>query len=124
LGLARAVYNLPKFVVLDEPNSNLDDAGNNALIEAIKTLQSHGSTIIVVSHRNDLMPLADHLVVMASGTVVDAGPAEEVSARVGAHQASRQPATAMVPATSRSRPTDGKPQLKRPQTVTWPTTGE
>ena len=120
VGLARALYKLPKLVVLDEPNSNLDDVGNKALIEAIKTLQAHGSTIIVVSHRNDLMPLADHLVIMSSGTVVDSGPAAEVSARAGAHHANRLTLPGNNPSMAQSDSTVSKPLPKRPQTVTWP----
>ena len=81
VALARAIYNRPRLVVLDEPNSNLDDAGEKALNGAIATLKSVGSTVVLVSHRQGAMPLADYLLVMAAGKVHDQGPPAEVVAR-------------------------------------------
>ena len=51
IGLARAVYNKPKLLVLDEPNSNLDDQGEKELVEALLRVESEGSTIVVSTHR-------------------------------------------------------------------------
>lgn len=82
LALARALYKRPKLVVLDEPNSNLDNQGELALNNAIKTLKEAGSTVIIVSHRTGAMNLADHVMVLVSGEVVDSGPRNEVLTRL------------------------------------------
>ena len=78
IALARAVYLRPALVVLDEPNSNLDEAGEAALQVAIETLKNSGSTVMVVSHRTRLLPLADFVLVMESGTVKAFGPTDTV----------------------------------------------
>ena len=82
IALARALYRRPTLVVLDEPNSNLDKAGEMALNRAIATLKEAGSTVITVSHREGALNLADQLIVVSSGTVVDSGPPEEVMERL------------------------------------------
>lgn len=88
LALARALYRRPALVVLDEPNSNLDTSGEMALNNAIQTLKEAGSTVIVVSHRQGAVKLADHLIVVRSGAVVDSGPRDEVVARLRNQNAS------------------------------------
>ena len=55
IGLARAVYNNPAFIVLDEPNANLDDAGEFALVKAINALRTRGQTTVIISHRPTLL---------------------------------------------------------------------
>ena len=82
VALARAIYNRPKLVVLDEPNSNLDEEGEIALGKAVRNLQEHGSTIIIVSHRKSVISLADYVLIMASGKVMDFGTASEVAERL------------------------------------------
>lgn len=82
IALARALYKQPRLVVLDEPNSNLDKAGEEALNRAIATLKEAGSTVIIVSHREGALSLADQLIVVSSGSVVDSGPSNEVLARL------------------------------------------
>lgn len=81
IALARALYNRPRLVVLDEPNSNLDEAGELALHNAIKTLKSLGSTIVLVSHRQGAMPLSDYLLVLEAGRIKEQGTTAEVVAR-------------------------------------------
>ena len=61
VALARAIYGRPKLVILDEPNSNLDEEGEAASSRAIRNLQGYGSTLIIVSHRKSVVPLADYL---------------------------------------------------------------
>jgi len=103
IALARALYRRPKLVLLDEPNSNLDEAGELALNAAITLLKESGSTVIIVSHRQSILPLVDQLVVMAKGRVVDVGSVDEVARNV--QQASDQraktkkiaPTTTVVP---------------------------
>jgi ATP-binding cassette subfamily C protein EexD len=98
IALARALYQRPTLVVLDEPNSNLDKAGEIALNRAIATLRDAGSTIIIVSHREGALTLADQLIVVSSGSVVDSGPSAEVLARlrqqIAASQTESQPSKA------------------------------
>ena len=94
VALARALYKRPKLVVLDEPNSNLDEMGEQALNSAISALKQQGSTVIVVSHRKGVLPLVDQLVVLNQGVVVNAGPPAEILALGTPSEASEQkPAT-------------------------------
>lgn len=82
IGLARALYRRPRLVVLDEPNSNLDEAGESALSAAINGMRSLGSTVVVVSHRQKLLQLADYIVFISGGRMIDSGPASQVLARL------------------------------------------
>ncbi len=70
IALARALYDNPKLVVLDEPNSNLDTEGDLALADALRSLKAAGSTLIVVTHRNNLLQLVDKVMVLSNGTLV------------------------------------------------------
>lgn len=81
IALARALYNRPRLVVLDEPNSNLDEAGELALHNAIKTLKALGSTIVLVSHRQGAIPLSDYLLVLEAGRIKEQGRTADVVAR-------------------------------------------
>jgi len=80
LGLARAMYGNPAILVLDEPNANLDDAGERSLLEAVKDLRGAGKTVILVTHRPSVLAVADLLVVMQGGRMVHCGPRDEVLA--------------------------------------------
>ncbi|MBS7351148.1 MAG: type I secretion system permease/ATPase [Comamonas sp.] len=80
IALARAIYNDPTFVVLDEPNANLDDVGEAALIEAVRALKAKGSTVILVTHRPGILAVADQLVVLKNGQLQAQGPRDEVLA--------------------------------------------
>ena len=89
LGLARALYGNPKLVVLDEPNSNLDIAGDQALLEALVQLKRQGKTVIVVTHRNNLLQLVDKILLLVDGQVNAFGPRDEVLAQLSNPQAAR-----------------------------------
>ena len=78
IGLACAVYGDPRFVVLDEPNANLDGAGEAALSDAIDTLKERGATIVVIAHRPSVLRQVDKVVVLRDGTVDKFGPREQV----------------------------------------------
>jgi ABC-type protease/lipase transport system fused ATPase/permease subunit len=82
IALARAVYGLPRLVVLDEPNASLDDEGEKALDAAIEALKRAGSTVVLVSHRPRLMRHADRLAVLRDGVLDVCGAREEVLARL------------------------------------------
>lgn len=86
IALARAVYKWPKLVILDEPNSNLDEAGELALIQAMSSLKARGSTIICVTHRQSILPLADKVILMNAGRIVREGPANEILTEIASHQ--------------------------------------
>lgn len=78
--LARALYGNPVFVVLDEPNSSLDEEGDAALAAAITTLKARGTTFVVMTHRTSVLAVADRMLVMREGTQQAFGPRDEVLA--------------------------------------------
>ncbi|MDP2125768.1 MAG: type I secretion system permease/ATPase [Pseudohongiella sp.] len=80
IGLARAVYGSPKLLVLDEPNSNLDDQGERELVQAILRIKQQGCTVIVISHRTMVLHSMDKLLVMKDGSAVSFGPKDQVLA--------------------------------------------
>ena len=78
VALARALYGDPQLVVLDEPNSNLDGAGEVALAQAMSALRSAGVTTVVVTHRPSLIAHVDKIMTLASGRIQQFGPPAEV----------------------------------------------
>jgi ATP-binding cassette subfamily C exporter for protease/lipase len=94
VALARAVYGEPKVVVLDEPNANLDDAGEAALAATVAQLKTNGSTVVVVSHRPNAIALADSLVLLQDGQIAVSGPRDAVLGYLREQQAKAQAAQA------------------------------
>ena len=82
IALARALYRDPFLVVLDEPNSNLDAEGDEALTRAILGLRARGAIAVVVAHRPSAIAGVDYILVMAKGRQQQFGPKEEVLTRV------------------------------------------
>src|SRR5690606_7366354 len=78
IALARAIYGDPALIVLDEPNSNLDDVGEAALLQTIAELKKRGATVILIPHRMNVLGAVDKLLVMRDGTPTMYGPREEV----------------------------------------------
>ncbi len=78
VALARAVYGLPKFVVLDEPNASLDEAGDLALLNAVRFLKAQGTTVIVMTHRLNILGAMEHMLVLVDGQVQRFGTCKEV----------------------------------------------
>jgi ATP-binding cassette subfamily C exporter for protease/lipase len=78
LGLARAMYDDPSLIVLDEPNSNLDDAGEQALVAALLDLRSRGKTIVLVTHRTSALGVTNKLLLVQDGSPQLFGPSQQV----------------------------------------------
>ena len=82
IGLARAVFGMPPLVVLDEPNSNLDAEGDQALASAIMTLRENGSAVVVMAHRPSAIAAVDKILMLKNGSVLDIGDKTDVLRRV------------------------------------------
>ncbi len=78
VGLARAIYGRPAFVVLDEPNSSLDEQGDAALAASIANLKASGTTFVVMTHRTSVLGVADKMLVLRDGQQQMFGPRDEV----------------------------------------------
>jgi ATP-binding cassette subfamily C protein EexD len=86
IGLARAIYGSPKYLVLDEPNSNLDDQGERELVDAIRRIKSEGATVIIITHRTMVLQCVDKILVMRDGAASHFGPRDQVLAALAAPQ--------------------------------------
>jgi ATP-binding cassette subfamily C exporter for protease/lipase len=69
IGLARAIYGSPSLLVLDEPNANLDDAGEAALLRTVRELKAQGTTVFLITHRRGVLTVADRLIVLDNGEI-------------------------------------------------------
>ncbi|CAI1138425.1 type I secretion system permease/ATPase [Serratia entomophila] len=95
IGLARALYGDPALVVLDEPNSNLDDAGERALNQAIQFLQQRNKTVILITHRTNLLSMTNKLLLLTNGVVNAFGPTQQVLTALANAQKQQQAAAAV-----------------------------
>ena len=107
VALARALYDEPVFVVLDEPNSSLDEAGDAALAQAITQLKARGTTFVVMTHRTSVLAVADKMLVLREGSQQAFGPRDEVLAALNqaAAQANQQAQGARPSAPPSAAPT-------------------
>lgn len=78
IGLARALYGDPALLVLDEPNSSLDDDGDISLMGALAQAKARGAALVVVTHRPQILDLADKLLILRDGQMQSFGPREQV----------------------------------------------
>ncbi len=102
VGIARALYGTPRFVVLDEPNSNLDDAGEKALMMTLGILKQQEVTTIVVTHKPAILANVDKILMLQLGQIARFGPRQEVfQALMGQAQ---QPVASAAPSLNQ-RPT-------------------
>jgi ATP-binding cassette subfamily C exporter for protease/lipase len=99
VALARALYGRPAFVVLDEPNSSLDESGDAALAQAITQLKLTGTTFVVMTHRTSVLGVADKLLVLRDGQTQMFGPRDDVIKALAEAAAKARPVSVAAPAT-------------------------
>ena len=105
IGFARAIYNNPVLVVLDEPNSNLDDQGEKSLVNSIKILKEIGTTVIIITHRPSILQVTNKLAVVKQGLLEAYGSTSEILKKVAENANANAQATA------------NKPQVKQAQST-------
>lgn len=104
IGLARAIYDTPKLIILDEPNSNLDEVGERALAQAIVQLRATGATVFIITHRTNILSQVDLLLVLSNGEISLYGPRDKVMAELQKQQqAAQQKITQAVPSAASAR---------------------
>lgn len=104
VGLARAIYGHPSFVLLDEPNSSLDEAGELALMNTLMSLKARKCTTIVITHRTSVLPAADKILVLREGKVAGFGPRDEILAALRNKGSTPRPVPAMPVAAVAAKP--------------------
>jgi ATP-binding cassette subfamily C protein len=104
VALARALYGNPSLVVLDEPNSNLDSAGEEALTQAIRTLKARGTTVVLITHKINILATADKILVMAAGAAQGYGPRDDILSKLAGPRAVPAPNPAAAPSTGGGTP--------------------
>lgn len=90
LGLARTMYDDPSLIVLDEPNSNLDDVGEQALLAALIDLRKRGKTIVLITHRTSIISVTNKLLLLQDGTVKMFGPTNQIIEKLTKQQQQAQ----------------------------------
>lgn len=90
IGLARAIYGNPVFVVLDEPNSNLDDQGEIALIKTVEELKKTNTTVIIITHRPNILQVTNKLAMMNGGKVETYGNTTDIFNAIAQQKAAAQ----------------------------------
>ncbi|KMS50857.1 ATP-binding protein [Novosphingobium barchaimii LL02] len=93
IALARALYGNPFLIVLDEPNSNLDAAGEDALVEAVRAAKQRGAIVVIVGHRPTVFAHVDHIMIMADGQLMQMGERTEMLKRINFNPAPPSPST-------------------------------
>lgn len=90
IGLARAFFGNPKLVVLDEPNSNLDDVGENALVATLKNAKAKNITVIIIAHKPSILNFVDKVLVLRDGMVAEFGTSQEILQKYAASAQGQQ----------------------------------
>ena len=113
--MARALYNDPVLLVLDEPNSNLDQEGEAALMQSILGAAARGAAVVIIAHRAGVLARVDRLLMMRDGVVQLEGPREEVLEKMRA-TAGRSAAPTSPPAPLAQPPAPAPPSAQSTQT--------
>ncbi len=110
LGLARAMYGDPSMIVLDEPNSNLDEVGEQALVAAINDLRERGKTIVLITHRTSIIGITNKLLLLRDGAIQMFGPSSTVLQTLAQHRTQQQEQVQQTKTTAvgNSNPTSGQ----------------
>lgn len=96
IGLARAIYDNPVFLVLDEPNSNLDEQGEIALLKTVEELKRSETTIVIITHRPSILKATNKILVMNSGKVEKYGDSDEILGSISRQNSSTQQRTVQM----------------------------
>jgi ATP-binding cassette subfamily C protein EexD len=112
VGLVRAIYKQPPIIVLDEPNSNLDEEGEKALLNAILVMKQTGSTIIIVTHRPNILSAVDNIAMLANGVLTAYGKKEDIFKALQEQQQAAQ--AAQEQARQQSTPAMSAPKMTKP----------
>jgi len=98
LGLARALYGNPQVILLDEPNSNLDQAGDQALLDTLANLKQQGRTVIIITHRSNVLSQVDKILLLVNGEAALYGPRDQVLAALQQNAVKSQAVQSVAPA--------------------------
>lgn len=90
IGLARALYGNPRVVVLDEPNSNLDEEGEACLLQAVLNLKQLNATVVLVTHKPNILSIVDNIMLVQDGQIAMCGPRQEVLTKLANLQKQQQ----------------------------------
>jgi ATP-binding cassette subfamily C exporter for protease/lipase len=118
LGLARAMYGDPSLIVLDEPNSNLDDVGEAALVQAIRDLRQRGKTIVLITHRTSAIAVTTKLLLLRDGAAASFGATDKVLAAL--QDANQKQAQMQQQAIAAQRQQAAQQQAPAPQAAAQP----
>jgi ATP-binding cassette subfamily C protein len=114
VALARALYGNPSLVVLDEPNSNLDSAGEEAMTAAIQELKARGTTVVLITHKLNILAIADQILVVSGGMVQGYGRRDEILSQL---MGPRVVAPAAAPSAAQSNTPGDTPPADAPSRV-------
>src|SRR3546814_8418325 len=97
IALARALFGEPRLLILDEPNSNLDNDGEQALVKTIQAAKAGGATVVIIAHRPSIMSVVDKLLVLKDGPIEQFGPRTDVIRTVTPNAVVRQAGVTSLP---------------------------
>jgi ABC-type protease/lipase transport system fused ATPase/permease subunit len=100
IGLARALYGKPAYIILDEPNASLDADGEAALLSAIQQLRQEARTVVLITHKTNILATVDKILVLAHGQVAGFGNRDEMLSKLLGPRLAPVPSSAPTPATT------------------------